>query len=175
MIKEISTRVRSTNGYARGICLGLFITSLAVFLLSGVLGSHRGVVSLIGVIFMCAGIMIYTRYIAPEYYYDVTFDADGVPVFVARQITGRRASTLCRVSLSDVTSVKRETAAERRAHKTPYGVKKYSYTPTLNPAVTYRISTVSPYESAEIVIEVTDEYADMLREYVNEAKNKDFT
>ena len=49
-------------------------------------------------------------------------------------------------------------------------MRKYNYTPTLIPNVTHLIVSSSRIEKCEIRLEITDEYAAMLREYVSEAK-----
>ena len=66
--------------------------------------------------------------------------------------------------------VEREERKVRHSHKTPKTHMKYVYTPTLDPDVSYRITTASRYERAEIVIEASDEFASMLRAYSLEAK-----
>ena len=127
-------------------------------------------VGLGAIIFLTAGIMIYTRYIAVRYYYDITFDSESQAVLSVRQITGKRQTTLCCIYLTSISSIIRETKEERRAHKTPFGMRKYNYTPTLIPSVTYRIDSKSRLESCEIRLEISDEIAAKLREYVEEAK-----
>ena len=94
-----------------------------------------------------------SKYLASVYYYDITKDVNGTPIFVVRQVMGKRESTLCRIDIADIVSVAHETADERRGHKTPAGYLKYVYTPTLAPKETSRLTVVGRYESAEIVIE----------------------
>ena len=132
--------------------------------------NKRGLVGLLALAVITAAILIYTKYLSPVYYYDVTHDSDATAVFVVRQIIGKRQSTLCRISLVDIASIDLESRAERRKHKTPYGYRKYNYLPTLVPEKTYRIIHRSRHESSEIVIEAPDDYAEMLTAYVGEAK-----
>jgi hypothetical protein len=49
-------------------------------------------------------------------------------------------------------------------------MRKYNYTPTLIPDLTYLVVSSSRIEKCEIRLEITDECAAMLREYVSEAK-----
>jgi hypothetical protein len=114
---------------------------------------YKGIVALAGAILLVVGITVYSKYLASVYYYDITKDANGTPVFVVRQIMGKRESTLCRIDVADIISVTHETSAERRNHKTPAGYLKYVYTPTLMPKATSRLIVEGQYEKAEIVIE----------------------
>lgn len=170
MINPHSLKLVPTNNKARSlvaILLGLTVITLVFY---GRMEHYQGLVGLLAVVLICAAVFVYTKYVTPTYYYDLTDDSDGVWVFVVRQVVGRRATTLCRISLHEITSVTRENAEERRAHKAPYGTRTYSYLPTLAPAITWRITTASPHESAEIVIEAPDEYIEFLEKYISDAK-----
>ena len=48
---------------------------------------------------------------------------------------------------------------------------KYVYMPTLDPDVSYRITTASRYEHAEIIIEASDEFASLLLAYSQQARD----
>lgn len=170
MIRPQSARLKPTNNKARNysfIALMIAVVLTAVYMAIPV---YKGVVGLLLITALVFCIFIYTKYISPVYFYDIDFDAYGVPIFVVRQVTGRRQSTLSRISLSDITEIKRETAKERDGHKTPKDFRKYVYCPTLMPEVTYRLTVVNRYENAEIIIEANEEYAAMLAEYIEEAK-----
>jgi hypothetical protein len=66
--------------------------------------------------------------------------------------------------------IEEETPKQSREHKTPYGFKKYSYLPTILPKVAYRMTSVSRYEKAEIMIEASGEFINLLRSYAAEAR-----
>jgi hypothetical protein len=83
---------------------------------------------------------------------------------------GKRISTLCRVALYEIVKIEKESYSEMKAHKTPTDHRLYVYLPTFLPGTVYRISTRSRYERSEIVIECSEEYADVLRKFVVEAK-----
>ena len=170
MIREHSVHVRSKNNNAKITFGVLLILAGALILTSMIVELYRGVISLAGIVFLTAAVLVHTKYIGAEYYYDVTFDSSGYPLLVVRQTVGKRHSTLCRIGLSEINSVDRETASERRAHKTPYGVRKYVYVPTMGTDVTYRLITKSRYEEAEIILEISDEFAELLSSYAKEAK-----
>ena len=64
-----------------------------------------------------------------------------------------------------------EDAKARGEHKTPYGFRKYSYLPTIDPQKSYRITSMSRYEKAEILIEASGEFINLLRAYSAEARD----
>ena len=170
MINELSTKAKSSNNKAKITFYVTFIAAAAIFAVSFVLPRFSGLVGNVGLILIVAAILVYCKYVSPEYYYDITHDSNGSAVFVVRMISGKRQSTFCRIGLAEIVKIEREDATARRAYKTPAGVRKYSYCPTLMPDVTYRIYTRSRYEKAEIIIEVSDEFTDMLRSYAAEAR-----
>ena len=169
MIRELSVRPKPTNNNAKII----FYVSLAVSALGAIaylvlraLGVEKsgllGFIPLVGII---VTVFFYNKYISGTFSYDVTFDSEGYAIFVVRQTVGKRSSTLCRIGLSEIYSVKRESAEERRSHKTPTDHRRYVYLPTLIPDVSYRITTRSRYERSEILIECSEEFAELLSSY----------
>ena len=171
MIREFSVKPKPSNNKARLVFV--FGTALAFVcvLLSTFIPLYKGMVTLAGVILLSFALVVYTKYIAPVYYYDITFDNQGTPIFVVRQQTGKRQTTLCRISLHEIVGIEKQTADQIKAHKTPVGVMKYSYLPTLFPSVVYRITSFSRYEKAEILIEVSDDFAEIIRAYSVEARD----
>ena len=171
MIREFSIKLKPSNNKARNAFI--FCISLAFIGLfsSSLLTRYNGVVGLFSVAFLVAALQIYTKYMTSNYYIDIIFDSDGVPILVVRQITGKRSTTLCRIGLSEIESIDREDRNDRRDHKTPDEYRKYVYCPSLDPEICYRITVINSYEKAEILTELTDEMADTLRTYVDQAKN----
>ena len=170
MINELSVHPKSQNKSAHIVCgafMASFIAALVIYLS---IDRFKGIIGLCAIVLLTVGIMIYTRYISAKYYYDITYDVNSCAVLVVRQLTGKRQSTLCCIALSSIVSVVRETKDERRAHKTPMGTRKYNYTPTLMPDLTYRITSNTRLEKCELVLEISDEYAKMLIDNVEEAK-----
>ena len=170
MIREFSVKTKPTNRKAHMLFAGLTSMAMAAILASMLIPIYRGVVSLVGVGLFTAAIVIYTRYVGAVYYYDITYDYEGLPLFVVRQLTGRRESTLCRIGLHEIVKIQDETPKQTREHRTPMGYKKYSYLPTVMPQTAYRITTVSRYEKAEIMIEASGEFINLLRQYAAEAR-----
>ena len=170
MINEFSARVKNSNNNARVAFIAFLVAGGATVLAYSIIPTYKGVVGLVAVALLTAAVLVYTRYMAPIYFYEITHDYEGTPIFVVRQVTGRRETTLARITLADITSVDVEGKTERKSHKTDYGTKKYTYTPSLGPSVTCRITAKSRYERSEITIEAGEDFAAMLRAYVNEAR-----
>ena len=169
MIREFSVRATPSNNNAR-IIMSLFLAFAAVTAVVSMLVDYlSGLISILTVALISGAVVIYTRYVACEYYYDLTTDHAGDQIFVVRQVTGKRETTLARVSLSEICKVECENSATAKSHRTPAGFKKYFYTPTLMPDTICRLTVVGRYESSEIVIECSDEYADVLSNLSKEA------
>ena len=169
MINEFSVHPKPQNNYAKLFSLLAMLLAVGCIILYSVIEHYKGVVGVVAMMFITTAVLIYTKYIAVDFYYDITFDSEGIPLFVVRQIIGRRQTTLCRIELWDIESVEHQTDKERRAHKTASGVRKYTYAPTVFPKENYLITTGS-YEKNEIVIECSQEFAELLSSYAKEAK-----
>ena len=170
MIREFSTHPKPANNNAKIAFLVAILISAVGFVTYFVVDRYKGIIGTVALMVLTTAILFYTKYISPEFYYDITTDAEGTPMFVVRQVIGKRHSTLCRIDLADISSVVKQSAAEKKAHKCVQGYISYVYTPTLMPPTTYLITVSSRYEKAEIRIEGTDEFADLLREYSLEAR-----
>ena len=168
-MQEFSVKLIPSNNKARITFIAFLMGAFLLFALSTLIQHYRGLVSLGGMVFLVAALTLYTKYISPVYYYDFTDDGYGTKLFVVRQMTGSRQTTLCRISFGEIKKVERESAESRRGHKTPAGYRKYSYLPTLAPEFSYRLTIENSYEKAEILIEVSDELAEMIKNYVSEA------
>ena len=171
MIREFSVKPKPTNNKARAIFIICTVCSFALITLSTFVPLYKGLVSLLGVVLLSFALMLYSKYIAPSYFYDITFDSEGAPLFVVRQLTGKRYTTLCRIALYEIVKIEKQSREQRRKHKTPFDTKKYSYLPTLDPEVVFRITTSTRYEKAEILIESSESFADLLASYSLEARD----
>ena len=171
MIREFSVKAKSSNGKARTAFIVCMLFAFGLVMISAIIDTYKGLASMAAVGFLSFAIVIYTKHLASTYFYDITFDSYGIPILVVRQQTGKRHSTLCRIALSEITKIEREDSKQRRAHKTPSDMKKYSYLPSLDPEISYRITTRGKYENAELLIEVSEEIANLLSSYSNEARS----
>lgn len=169
LIRELSVKAKATNNKARILFALTMSASFALVLLSAIILIYKGILSMFGVVLFALSLVLYTKYIAPVYYYDVFISSDGEPLFVVRQQVGKKYSTLCRVALREIVKIDGEDSSQRRSHKTPYGMKKYFYLPTLFPQKSYRLTTMGRYEKAEIIIECSDEFAALISSYCKEA------
>ncbi|MBQ7325875.1 MAG: hypothetical protein IJW93_00155 [Clostridia bacterium] len=172
MIREFSVKPKPSNNKARAAFIISMMLSFALILLSTLIESYKGIIGLGGVAFLTIAMVFYTKYISPIWFYDITFDSDGTPVFVVRQQIGKRQTTLCRIALCEIVKIDRENSHARREHKTPAGVIRYSYLPTLDPKDSYRITTSARHERAELLIECSEEFAGLLQGYSVEAREK---
>ncbi len=173
MIKEFSVRPKPKNNNARIAFLITVLLSAAGFVTYFFMDRYKGVVGMAALLLLVTALLFYTKYISPVFSYDITFDSANTPVFVVRQIVGKRITTLCRLDLADITEICKEGKKERKAHKAEKGVKRYIYAPTLFPPEVFRLSVKSMYERAEVIIECSDEFAALISEYSTEARLTD--
>lgn len=157
MIVSFSTSPKPQNNNAKIIMSVFFTLTVAAIIVSAFIEKYVGVVQTVGACCLICAILIYTKFLSSTFHYDVIGDGVEAPLFVIRQKTGKRETTLCRVELADIITVKRETKAERRAHKRDAGTSLYVYSPTLWPEITYRVLVAGRHERAELVLEGTDE------------------
>ena len=170
MIKEFSVHPKPQNSNSKIAVLIAVAVACLGFVSYFLVDRYQGIIGLFALCSLTTAILIYTKYISPEFYYDIKLEDDNTFLFVVRQVIGKRHTTLCRIDMADIISVTKETKKERRSHKSESNVRKYIYAPTLFPDKTFRITTKSRYESAEIIIEGTDEFCQMLSEYSKEAR-----
>jgi hypothetical protein len=170
MINEFSVHAKPKNKNSAIAFVVLLLTSALGFCVYFIIDSYKGVVGLFALMILTVAILVYTKFIAPAFYYDIAIDSEGIPMFVVRQIIGKRQTTLCRLDLADIVSVDYETKKERSLHKTPRGTRKYIYAPTMFPKEIYRITAKGHYESAEIIIEGSEVFANTLRDYSIQAR-----
>ena len=140
-----------------------FALSFVLFALSYAFSAYRWISQMAAVGCLVTAILLYTKFISTVYFYEIMLDSSDVPIFVVRQQTGRRSVTLCRVALADIVKIERQSRDEYRKHKTDVHKARYAYLPTLFPSVVYRLTVVSRYENAEILLEGSDEFAQHLK------------
>ena len=174
MIGDFSAQPKQSNNNAKIVMWVMFGVSALLFAASAVikqlnLGYH-GVAGTAGLISLVTAILMYTKYLSVKFYYDVIVTGVDEPLFVVRQLTGKREMTLARVALSDIVDIKRETAAERRAHKRDKMTSLYIYAPTLSPQISYRMTVRSYTERSEIILEGSEEFFAKLIELSREAR-----
>lgn len=174
MINEFFSHAKPTNNKAKQLFITLLSAGALITIVYIIANRYRGIIGLFALAAIVGAVFIYTKYIGVEYYYDITFDSQGSAVFVVRQISGKRQTTLCRLDLYAISDVKLLNSKERKAHKPSPGYKKYFYLPTLSPESVILITVNSPRELAEITIEASEDFAKMLRSYSLEARETRF-
>ena len=170
MISPIIIKPEQQNNKAKHIffaCLGSAIISIALYTM---LPQYNGIVGIVALGFITAAIYLYNRYLCAAYYYEVTMDSSGSPIFVISQTVGKRQTTLCRVDLSSIILVKAMSIEERKSYKPASDVARYFYSPTLSPERVYLLEVRSPYEKADVFVELTDEQAAIISAYAKEAR-----
>ena len=146
MISPQSAKLTRTNKKAEIVSAVALLAAIVLVTVYSAIPHYKGVVGLFAIAAIVVSVTIYTKYISPVFFYDITFDGYGVPVFVVRQVIGRRETTLAQ------------------------GFRLYNYCPTLAPEITYRIISVGRYEKSEVIIEAGEPYIEMLQGYVKEAR-----
>ena len=165
MIREFSVRPVPKNKNARILFFSILGSAAAAVILAYFLESYKGIVQLGALILLVAAVLVYTRYIGAVYSYEVTFDSDETPIFVVCQFSGKRRTSLCRVDLADVVDIEVLTNAAYRAYRTEPGVKRYNYTPTLNPPEVHLMRVRSHTERADVLLELSSECRDTILSY----------
>lgn len=171
MISSFSAHPKAQNKNSKIIMVAFLILAAIAIVVSMLMKKYTWVASMVALASITTAILMYTKYVSVTFFYDILADdGDDEPVFVVRQRIGKRDVTMCRVPLADIISIKKETKAERKAHKKPSGVNLFVYAPTLSPDVSYRIFVSNRYEKSEVVLEGSDEFFDMLKRYAEEAR-----
>ncbi len=171
MIRDFAVRPMPKNQNARRLFFILLGAAAITVGISYFLPSYKGVVQLASLVLLVSSVLIYTRYIGSIYSYEVAHDSEGTPIFLVTQLSGKRRTALCRVNLSDIQSIKVLTGEQYRAYKPEVGIKRYNYTPTMNPPEVHLMQVRSRTEKAVVFLELSEEYRAMLLSYIDEAKS----
>ena len=167
MIREFSINPKPENNKARIFTAVLGTLGAFIFGVSMFIELYRGVVALVGMLFIVASLTIAVKYLLSELTYEIT-SADGEWLLVVGQRSGKRYTTLCRVSLASVVSIKKTSAKEKKKPLAEYS--RYTYIPTLMPDTYYEMTVSSRYEKAKVSLQLTDEMAELLLAYAEEAR-----
>ncbi len=165
MIKEFSISPKQQNKNASYVILSLFFLAAIFMVTYFVFDKYKGIFGLVALVFITAALTVYNKYLACKYCYEIMIDSSGVPLFLVSQAVGKKRSLLCRVMLSSITEVKRESKKERAAHKLHRGNYVYSFCPTLFPESVITIYADELNVKNEIVIEGNDDFLQLLNEY----------
>ena len=170
MISSFSAHPKAQNKNAKILMSVFFVVAFIALIVSMFMIRYTWVAGMVVLASLTTAILIYTKYVTVDFYYDVITDDIDEPILVVRQQVGKRSVTLCRVPLADIMTVTKETKEERRAHRRERGVGLYVYSPTLSPDISHRILVSNRYERSEVILEGSDEFFEKLRELSIEAR-----
>ena len=149
-----------------------FVAAFVTVIISVMVDRFAGVIGLCGFSLLVTAIVVYTKYVAVEFFYDLLCEGYDEPLLVVRQTVGRRSVTLCRIELSAIESITKESREERKAKSRDPQNKalRYTYMPTLDPQSSCRLVIKRDGMESHIMLEFTDEMLALFSSYVEEAK-----
>lgn len=171
MINELSVHATQSNKNASRVCYASLLSAALCVIVCFFIDKYQALISVGALVFVTVAILMYTRYMAVSYLYDIFLDAENNPMFLVRSRTGRRETTLLRLDLYAITGLKRLNQSELKSYKCDTGVLKYNYCPTLFPSSAVLMTVRSHYEKADVFIEVTDEFMEYLSSIAKEARD----
>ena len=170
MISSFSAHPKAQNKNAKILMSIFFVVAFLALIVSMLMTRYTWVASMVVLASLTTAILVYTKYVSVDFYYDVITDDVDEPLLVVRQQIGKRTVTLCRVPLADIMTVTKENKEERKSHKREHGVGLYVYSPTLSPSVSYRIFVSNRYERSEVILEGSDDFFAKIKELSQEAR-----
>ena len=170
MIRDFSVHPKAQNNNSKILMSAFFGVAIAAFVVSLFMDAYTWVAGMVIFASLITAIFVYTKYVSVEFYYDVAVEGMAEPLFIVRQLIGRRNVTLCRVALADIKEIRRETDEERRLHKTPKNTALFVYMPTLMPKVCYRVYVNDGFDKSELLLEGSEEFFKELLLLANEAR-----
>lgn len=127
------------NQWIKTLCVGMFLVSLVLFMVSGVqdLLPMPWLFQFVAVGMMTASVMLMGRYLLRYYMYRVEEINGGVD-FTVTEITRRGGTTVCRLGLGQLRAVK----VWNDENKPPRGKKIYNYCVDARPAESHLLEFV---------------------------------
>ncbi len=168
-MREFSVHPKAQSNLAKNVFFALLGSALLILVASYISPMFNGLISFAAMICIVAAVYIYSKYIGADYYYDIT-ESEGAPLLVIRHKVGKRNTTLCRLDIASIVSVTPLTRSELKAKPQEKDILRFTYCPTMCAQSVYLISSRSRYEQADIVIEGTDELADLLMQIAAECR-----
>ena len=167
MISEFRIIPKPENNKAKMLVAVFGSLGGLIFIVSTFIEMYRGVVALVAMGFIIVAITVSVKYILSEFVYELT-SSDGEWLFVVGQRSGKRYTTLCRVSLASVTSIDKVGRKDAKTVDSSY--TRYTYVPTVMPESVYVMTVSNRYERAKVSLQLTDSMAELLRSYAAEAR-----
>ncbi len=153
---EYSVTVKPQNKNAVCLFCGVTLLAAVVFFVSTKMEVYRGILQFLALLLLTTAVLLYTQYVSALFLYDVMRGEDDAPIFTVRRLIGKRATTLCRFSLYDVTKIEKTVPADRAKKKREKGRARYVFAATLFADTLYRIR-IDGAECADVFLELTPE------------------
>ena len=164
-ITEFTFRPPSDKRRALPPFFALLFVSAVLVTLSTFLPKYKGVVSLVAMLFLCATVLVFTRYYIAEFIYSVVVSNDGDAVLVITRVTGKRESAMCTLPISSIQTVEYKSDLAAKSYKPAAAAKKYNFVPDYRPESFYVIYASGKEGESEIMIYGTPELAERLKSY----------
>lgn len=170
MIQDMTVRVKANKKRALTVIILLSAVAAAGFVTSLLIEHYRGILQLGAAVLIVAALTLYARYIGTTYSYEIFTDGGSAePLFIVRQETGKRISILCRITLAGIAEMTSLTVKEAKARAQKDGVPRYIYTSTLHPDRVCFLKVRARHESADLILEGSDEFFTYLEAAAKEA------
>ena len=167
MVEEARCTPTPHNGraYLRG---GIFFfLGVLSYALAELLPAYSGAVQLAALIFAVIGVFTVTKYTLVQHSYLLVRTEDGERHFLVEQTQGRRKSTLCRLTLSEIVAVY---GYEDREKAHAYGGRMFSYTASLKNCVYQTVVARTALGRVAVRIEADEAFLSALGQAIAEAR-----
>ena len=166
-ILDFTFRPKSDKRNAKLIVLLLLLFSAGIVAASVISPQYKGVISLLAVISLMVAVYMFVRYVMSDYAYAVINSDGDCPTLIVTRTVGKRVTTLSSLSLTDIKSVEKMTVEPKRERYE----RKYNFCQSLSPKETFVLRVATRYEKYTMHLEITNEVAERLREYIEIAKS----
>ena len=164
-IFEFTYRPKNDKSKVTPLFYGVLLMSLLIALISINLPRFSGVVSLVSLVGLCYSLYLYTRFIASNYAYTVSWDSSGDPIFIVTKLTGKKATTMFSIKLKQLKCIEKFTKVNKLSDILSKQSKKYNYTQSYKAKEIYLLKSGEGRDECEVILECTDEVAKRLYEY----------
>ena len=165
--RPIADKRRALPPFFALLTVSAVLVALATFL-----PSYKGVVSFVAMLFLCATVLIFTRYYIADFFYSVVVSNDGDAHFLVSRVTGQRESLMCTLPLSSIVAVEFKAGDAAKKYKPSPSAKKYNFVPDYKPEAFFVIFASGKEGTSEIMIYGTPELAERLKEYAKTERER---
>ena len=94
IMKDYSMTPKPKNKNSVILMCSFFAVALISLVVTVFISKYRGVVGMITLASLITAILVYTKYVAVTFHYDIVSEGYTEPLFVVRQTVGRKSVTL---------------------------------------------------------------------------------